>query len=89
MQRREVTIRNLQGVHSRAAAKLVSVCTRFQSTVTLAVNGRRANGRRLVAVLMLSATMGAQVRIEASGPDEVKAMQAVARLIADGFGEGQ
>jgi phosphotransferase system HPr-like phosphotransfer protein len=36
--------------------------------------------------LMLSATMGAQVRIEASGPDEVKALQAVARLI--GFGEG-
>jgi len=88
MQRRDVTIRNPQGVQSRAAAKLVTLCTRFQSTITLAVNGRRANGRRLIAVLMLSATMGAQVRIEASGPDEVKALQAVARLIGDSFGEG-
>jgi phosphocarrier protein len=87
MQRREVTIRNRHGVHSRAAAKLVSVCQHYQSTITLAVNGRRADGRHLIAVLLLSASMGTQVSIETLGPDEAKAMQAVTRLIADGFGE--
>jgi phosphocarrier protein len=84
-----VKIINRFGLHSRAAAKLVSVCSRFQSTVTLVVNGRRANGRHLVALLMLSASMGAQVYVEVRGPDEAKALDAVTRLISDGFGEPQ
>ena len=72
-----------------AAAKLVSVCQHYQSRITLAVNGRRADGRHLIALLMLSASMGAQVSIETIGPDEAKAMQAITRLIADGFGESE
>jgi phosphotransferase system HPr-like phosphotransfer protein len=37
---------------------------------------------------MLSASMGAQISIQTSGPDEVQAMAAVTRLISSGFGEG-
>ena len=89
MKTRVVKIINRFGLHSRAAAKFVTVCSRFQSTVTLVVNGRRANGRHLIALLMLSASMGAQVYLEVSGPDEVKALDAVTRLISDGFGEAE
>jgi phosphotransferase system HPr-like phosphotransfer protein len=32
--------------------------------------------------------MGAQVTVEASGPDEKRAITAVTRLISNGFGEG-
>jgi phosphocarrier protein len=78
---------NRFGLHSRAAAKLVTVCSRFQSSVTVVVNGRRADGRHLIALLMLSASMGAQVYVEVRGPDEAKALDAVTRLISDGFGE--
>jgi phosphocarrier protein len=63
------------------------VCSRFQSSVTVVVNGRRADGRHLIALLMLSASMGAQVYVEVRGPDEAKALDAVTRLISDGFGE--
>jgi phosphocarrier protein HPr len=87
MRTRVLKVMNRFGLHSRAAAKLVTVCSRFQSTVTLVVNGRRANGRQLIALIMLSASMGAQVYIEVQGPDEVKALDAVTRLITDGFGE--
>jgi phosphotransferase system HPr (HPr) family protein len=88
MQRREVTLMNRLGLHARAAVKLVSLCSRFQSSIVLVANERRANGRRLIALLVLSAGMGAQVSIEVSGPDEVQAVAAVARLISNGFGEG-
>jgi phosphocarrier protein HPr len=87
MKTRVVKIINRFGLHSRAAAKVVAVCSRYQSSVTLVVNGRRADGRRLIALLMLSASMGAQVSIEVRGPDEGKAVVAVTRLISDGFGE--
>ncbi|HET7403802.1 MAG TPA: HPr family phosphocarrier protein [Usitatibacter sp.] len=88
MKKREITISNRLGLHGRAAAKLVTLCTKFQSRVELVVNGRRANARHFVALIMLSASLGARVAIEVSGPDEAKAFTAVTRLISDGFGEG-
>ena len=88
MQTRAITIINPLGLHGRAAAKLVTLCTRFQSRVELVVNGRRANGRRFIALIMLSASMGAKVNIEVTGPDEARALTAVTRLISSGFGEG-
>ena len=88
MQQREVTIVNRLGLHARAAVKIVSVCSKYVSNVVLVVNGRRAEGRRLMAILMLSATVGSQVSIQAQGPDEKEAIEAVTRLISNGFGEG-
>ena len=87
MQKRMLTIVNRLGIHARAAAKLVTLCSRFVSEVAIVANGRRANGRHFVAILLLSASMGSQVSIEVNGPDEAKAIAAVTRLINTGFGE--
>jgi phosphocarrier protein len=87
MQEREMTIMNRLGLHARAAVKLVSLSSRYASNVVLVANGRRANARHLIAVLMLSASMGSVVSIRISGPDEAEAMTAVTRLISNGFGE--
>ncbi|MFZ3323760.1 MAG: HPr family phosphocarrier protein [Usitatibacter sp.] len=88
MQKRELTITNRLGLHARAAAKVVSLCTRYRSSVVLFANGRRADARHLIALLLLSAAMGTPVLIEATGPDEQQVVTAVARLISGGFGEG-
>ena len=65
----------------------MTLCARYRSRIVIFANGRRAEGRQLIALLMLSAAVGAQVSIEASGPDEHEAVAAVTRLISDGFGE--
>ncbi len=88
MQERSLTIVNRLGLHARAAVKLVSLSSKYVSDIAIVANGRRANGRHLIAILLLSAGMGAKVSIETSGPDEVAAMAAVKRLISNGFGEG-
>ena len=88
MQEREITIMNRLGLHARAAAKLVTLSTKYVSSIVIVVNGRRANARHMIAVLVLSAGMGARISIETSGPDEIEAMSAVTRLISNGFGEG-
>lgn len=87
MERRELTITNRLGLHGRAAAKLVSLCSRYTSRVVLFANGRRAEGRHFIALLLLSAAMGSAIAIEVSGPDEHQAMVAVTRLIGSGFDE--
>jgi len=88
MQERKLTIVNRLGLHGRAAAKLVTLCSRYACEIAIVANGRRASGRHFIAMLLLSASMGAQVSVQASGPDEVEAMAAVTRLITSGFGEG-
>ena len=51
------------------------------------MKGRRASARNIVAVMLLTASVGATVRIEVDGPDEAEAMRAIAALFHDGFGE--
>ena len=88
MQERKLTIVNRLGLHARAAVKLVSLSSKYVSNVVIVANGRRANGRQLIAILLLSASMGASISTETTGPDEREAMAAVTRLISNGFGEG-
>ncbi len=88
MQQSEVTIVNSLGLHARAAAKLVSLCSRYVSNVVLSAGDRRANGRQFITIILLSASMGAKVSLQIVGPDEAEAMAAVTRLISNGFGEG-
>ena len=87
MEKRQLIVRNRNGIHARAAAKIVTLCTRYHSRVVLFCNGRAADGKHLIALLTLSAAMGAQLSIEVNGPDEQLAVAAVVRLIQEGFGE--
>jgi phosphocarrier protein len=87
MEKRQLVVRNRSGLHARAAAKLVTLCARYRSRIVIFCNGRAAEGRHMIALLTLSAAMGAQVVVEVSGPDEGEAVVAVTRLISDGFGE--
>ncbi len=87
MQTQEIVIRNRLGLHARAAARIVMLAGKFRSTVVLVANGKRADARSLLAVMILAASMGTRVNIETSGPNEVEAMTAVASLIDSRFGE--
>ena len=84
---RVVSIINPLGLHARACARIVNISSRFRSNVSLVVRGRRASARNIVAVMLLTATVGTTVRLETDGPDEVAAMREIAALFHDGFGE--
>ena len=83
MQTRQVNVANTLGVHTRLAAKIVQLASRFKCSVSLAFNGRTANARNILAVMLLAASVGSTIRIETSGPDEAEAIEALTSLIAD------
>ena len=89
MVKRTVTISNRLGLHARASAKLTQTASRFQSGIWLARNGRRVNAKSIMGVMMLAAARGAAVELEADGPDEEAAVEAIERLFNDKFGEGE
>ena len=89
MQKTSVTINNKLGLHARASAKLTKLAGGFACDVHMSRNGRRINAKSIMGVMMLAAGVGSEVEIEADGPDEVQALEAIKALIADRFGEGQ
>ena len=67
--------------------RIVRIASHFRSNVSLVVKGRRASARNIVAVMLLTASVGTTVRLEIDGPDEVEAMREITALFHDGFGE--
>ena len=89
MLKRTITISNKLGLHARASAKLTQTASRYQSGVFIARNGRRVNAKSIMGVMMLAAGLGSTVELETDGPDEVEAIDAIEKLFADKFGEGE
>lgn len=89
MLQQEATIVNKLGLHARASAKLTQLAGSFQSEIWMTRKGQRINAKSIMGVMMLAAGIGSTVLIEADGPDEAVAMNALQKLIADKFGEGQ
>jgi phosphocarrier protein len=89
MLQREVEIINKLGLHARASAKLTQIAGGFASEVWLSRNGRRVNAKSIMGVMMLAAAKGSIVLVETEGEDEAAALEAVAALVADRFGESE
>jgi phosphocarrier protein len=89
MQRREVEIVNKLGLHARASAKLTQLAAKYACEVFIERNGRKVNAKSIMGVMMLAAGKGSKLLLETSGPAEEEAMDAIAALIGDYFGEGQ
>lgn len=84
---KDFTISNELGLHARPSAQLTQIAGRYQSEVFIAKNGRRVNAKSIMGVMMLAAGPGSTVTVDAEGPDEQQAVDAIGALISSGFGE--
>lgn len=87
MQTRNFTIVNRLGLHARAAALLVKTASRFSSEITIKKEDMEVNGKSIMGILLLAAPKGSDILLMIDGSDEEPAMQQLAELIEDGFGE--
>ena len=87
MLQRDVEIVNKLGLHARASAKLTQLAGQYESEVWLTREGRRVNAKSIMGVMMLAAECGSVIRLKAEGADAEAAIEALAALVAAGFGE--
>jgi phosphocarrier protein HPr len=80
-------ITNKRGLHARASAKVVEAAARFESEITIVKDGSRVNARSIMGLMMLAASLGSEIGVEAEGPDADDAMKAMLALIEAKFGE--
>lgn len=86
-QERTVRIVNKYGMHARPAAEFVKLASQFRSDVWVRKGTMEVNGKSIMGVMMLAAECGAELTIRAVGEDAEAALDALATLVANRFGE--
>jgi phosphotransferase system HPr (HPr) family protein len=87
---REIIVSNKLGLHARPAMQFVDVANKFQSKVSVHKGGEEpadADGKSVMQMIILAATEGTPLRIEAEGEDAKKAVDTLAELFISKFGE--
>jgi len=84
---KKITIINKLGLHARAAAKLVTVASKFGSTIEIECKKNKVNGKSIMGVMMLAASKGIEIELIISGDDEEQALLALTTLINNRFDE--
>lgn len=84
---RELLIINKRGLHARASAKFVQTVDGFDAKITVSKDGMTVGGTSIMGLMMLAASPGCTIMVEADGAEADVALEAIAALIADKFGE--
>ena len=87
MPERTVQIVNRNGLHARPAAEIVKLAAKYQAEITIVKDDLDVNGKSIMGVMMLAAEHGSSITFRAEGPDADQALDALATLVRNKFGE--
>ncbi|WP_339781083.1 HPr family phosphocarrier protein [uncultured Thalassospira sp.] len=82
-----VTIVNQRGLHARAAAKFVKLAGEFEARIMVRNRGTEVSGVSIMGLMMLAASTGTEIEIEATGMDCNQAIAALSELVEAKFHE--
>jgi phosphocarrier protein HPr len=86
---RTVEITNKRGLHARASAKFVKTAAGFDAEVRVTKDGQTVDARSIMGLMMLAASPGCCIDIEAEGAEAEAAVAALAALVEGKFDEGE
>lgn len=87
MREENVTIVNQLGLHARAAARFVETASKFEARIEICRGAESVDGKSILGILTLAAPIGSELKLVVDGPDEDDAVEALAQLVGDRFGE--
>jgi phosphocarrier protein HPr len=84
-----IIILNKLGLHARASARFVARANRYSSQISVKRHDQTVNGKSILGVMMLAATQNTEIELIVDGEDEAQAMEDLATLISERFGEAE
>ena len=87
---REIVVSNKLGLHARPAMQFVDLANQFKSDIKVVKFGEEpgeADGKSVMEMIILAATEGTKMRIEAEGEDAEEAVAKLVELFESKFGE--
>lgn len=89
MEKRQLTLINKLGLHARASMKLVDLATRFSAKITIQYKQSTVDAKSIMNMMVLGVACGQTIEVSATGDDEKAAIDAIAGLVNDRFGESE
>jgi len=83
----EVTITNSAGLHTRPAAAVVKLASKFKSEFFIEMEGSAINAKSIIGVMSLAAPKGSRLVLRLEGEDEAEAARQLIEFFEQGFGE--
>ena len=87
---RDIIVSNSLGLHARPAMQFVDVANQFKSDIKVIKGGEEpgeADGKSVMQMIILAATQGTPMHIEAEGEDAEEAVKKLVELFESKFGE--
>jgi phosphocarrier protein HPr len=84
---RVLAICNRKGLHARASAKFVQTVEKFDADVRVTRCGETVGGTSIMGLMMLAASPGTSITVEATGKEAAEVIAALTILIDSRFGE--
>jgi len=84
---KEVTILNRAGLHTRPAATLVKLASKYKSDFYIIQDNLVVNGKSIIGVMTLCAEQGSKLILKFEGEDEEEAAKEIVEYFNRGFDE--
>ena len=84
---RDVVIKNRQGLHARPVMQFVDIANEYEAAISVRKGDQTVDGKSPMEMMLLEATQGTSLRLEAQGLDAAEAVEALTGLIERGFDE--
>ncbi len=78
-------VMNEKGLHTRPSTELVKCASSFRSQVNLVYQNFTVNAKSILGILMLAASRGSKIKIEAEGDDAELAISQILALAKNKF----
>lgn len=82
-----ITIINNAGLHTRPAATIVKIASKYQSEFFIFKDGLNINGKSIIGVMTLAAAKGSELKLSFDGEDEKEMSEAIIEYFNRGFDE--
>lgn len=77
MKEMKYTVQDPLGIHARPAGLIVKLAGGFKSTITIDNGAKKADAKRIMAVMSMGVKQGQEVTVTVEGEDEDAAMAAL------------
>ena len=79
----EIEIKNAFGLHMRPAMQFVDIANQYDCDVTVSNGQNSVDGKSIMQISLLAATVGTRLKIRAEGSDAESAIRALRALVEE------
>lgn len=81
----DYVIQDPMGIHARPAGVMVKMVSQLPCKVTLNVNGKVADAKKIIAVMGLGAKQGQTVNVQVEGDGADQALETLQKFFSENF----